>query len=111
MAETLENTSLGQYIFHRLSEGHRREQIEADLIEKGHEERFIRDLIQETAKLRYAKLRSQGLALILSGAFICFLSFLLTITSSFTQSNFHMILYGLTSVGILVIFAGFVKIF
>jgi hypothetical protein len=106
-----ENINLGQQVLNMLNEGTGREQIESILLEKGHDERFVKDLVQETVKLRHARQRSQGLTLILSGAVVCFLSFLLTITSSFSHSSFPMILYGLTSVGIIIVFAGFMKVF
>lgn len=111
MGETTETASLGQQVLGLLHHGKRREEIEQMLLEKGHDERFVKDIVQQTIKLRQAKLRSQGLTLILSGALVCFLSFLLTITSSFTHASFPVVLYGLTSIGILIVFAGFMKVF
>ena len=55
--------------------------------------------------------RNQGVNLIIMGAVVCFLSFLLTITSSFSHGSFPYVLYGLTSCGILIAFAGFTKVF
>ena len=106
-----EQESLGKYVISLLDEGQRREQIESHLLEKGHDESFVKKLVVESVKLRDTRRRSQALALILSGAVICFLSFLLTITSSFTHGTFPYVLYGLTSVGIIVIFAGLMKVF
>lgn len=106
-----ETESLSQYVTSLLNDGQGREQIETNLLEKGHEERFVKDLVREAQKLYASKRRSQGLTLILSGAVICFLSFLLTITSSFSAGSFPMVLYGLTSAGIIVVFIGFMKIF
>lgn len=111
MAETAENTSLSMYVLNLLDQGQNREEIENDLMQKGHEERFVKDLLQETIKLRNAKMRTQGLALILGGALICLVSCVLTISSSVTYNNVPWVLYGLTTVGILVVFAGFVKVF
>ena len=54
---------------------------------------------------------AQGLTLILIGAVICLMSFALSITASETHLNFPLVLYGLTSVGIIVVFAGFMKVF
>ena len=106
-----ESKYLSEYVTSLLDKGQGREQIEKHLLQKGHEERFVKDLVSEAVKLRYSKRRTQGLALILSGAIICFLSFLLTITSSFTHSSFPLVLYGLTSLGIIVVFIGFMRVF
>jgi len=102
---------LSNYVISQLNEGKRKEQIETDLLAKGHDERFVKDLVRESQKLRYAKRRTQGLVLILAGAVVCFASFLLTITSSFSQESFTTILFGLTSIGIVIVFAGFTRVF
>ena len=106
-----EQETLGKYVTGLLEEGQGREQITLHLLEKGHDERFVKELVAETQKLHYAKKRAGALGLILGGAFICFLSFLLTITSSFSHGSFPYVLYGLTSLGIVVVFAGLMKIF
>ena len=111
MASATEMLSLSQYTLSLLEKGCTRDEITSDLLEKGHDELFIQGLVHETFKQRYAKMRSQGLAFILAGALICLLSFALTITSSITHFSFSFVLYGLTSVGILVMFAGLVKLF
>ena len=109
MSQTQHQVS--SYVFDLLDNGQGREQIETDLLRKGHDDAFVRELVHECIKLRNAKRRSQGLVLILVGALICFSSFLLTITSSFTKGNFPMVLFGLTSVGIIIVFTGFMKVF
>jgi hypothetical protein len=87
------------------------EQIEADLLLRGHEPNFAKELVQECVKLHYAKRRAQGLTFILCGAVVCFSSFLLTITSSMTHFSFPLVLYGLTTAGLLLVFTGFMKVF
>lgn len=106
-----EPTSLREYVISLLDNGKGREEIESILLEKGHDERFVKDLVKESIALRHTKRRSQGLTLILTGAVICLLSFALTITSSFTHSSFPLVLYGLTSIGVLIVFAGLMKVF
>ena len=106
-----EGESLSKYVASLFKEGQGREQIETLMLEKGHDEKFVKELVQEAQKLYYAIKRSQGLTLILVGAVICFISFLLTITSSFSHTSFPWVSYGLTSAGILVVFAGFMKVF
>jgi hypothetical protein len=111
MVQLTEHTTLSPYIVNLLDNGKTRDEIEADLVEKGHDVKFVKELVQQTSKLRYARMRAHGLTMILIGGVICFLSFLLTITSTFTSSSFSYVLYGLTSVGIIVVFAGFTKVF
>ena len=104
-------TSLTDYVFALLDEGQGRELIESRLQEKGHDEQFVKELVKEAIKLRQSKRITQGLGFILAGALICFTSFLLTITGTFSQGAFPWVLYGLTSAGIIVVFAGFMRIF
>jgi hypothetical protein len=110
MAEVAQS-SLGDYVLRSLNDGRLRADIEAELMAEGHDERFVKEIVHETVKLRYARRRSQGLAFILVGALICFASFLLTITASGIQGNFSFILYGLTTVGIIFVFSGFTMVF
>src|SRR3569833_1940701 len=106
-----EEKSLNKYVLSMLNNGHSRNAIAQDLREKGHEEQSVTELIAESLKLRANQQRSTGLYLILGGALICFLSFFLTITSSYTAGIFSLVLYGLSSAGIIVVFAGLMKVF
>ena len=106
-----EKQSLSTYVMTLLEEGQGREQIETLLLEKGHDEKFVKELVKEARQLWDTKRRSQGLTLILIGAVMCFLSFVLTITSTFSTGSFPYILYGLTSLGIIVVFTGVMKVF
>lgn len=108
---TEKQASLTDSIMHMLNEGYKREEIITTLLARGHDERYASEMLHETAKLRSNRLRTQGLALILAGAVICLLSCVLTITTSSLNGSFPYVLYGLTTLGILVVFAGFVKVF
>ena len=103
--------SLSNYVISLLNNGDTRDEIIADLMGKGHDERFVKELVTESANLRSLKRRSQALALILGGAAICLASCIFTITNTFSSASFPWVLYGLTSAGIVVVFAGFTKIF
>ncbi len=111
MMEITEHGPLTEKILHMLDEEYGRERITTELLEQGYDEEIVKELVKESIKLRHSKRMSQGLTLILIGAVICFASFLLTITSSFSHSSFPIVLYGMTSAGILVVFAGFTKVF
>lgn len=84
-------------------------QIEAELAKEGIDERHIPEMLQEIKKLRNARRTTRGLWLILAGAATCLGSCIITLSSSY--SNMHMALYGLTSIGILLAFAGLAYIF
>ena len=104
-------TPLNTVIMNLLEEGKGRDHIESFLLEKGHDEYHVKQIVGETIQLRNASRRNSGMSLILVGAVICFASFLLTITSSFSHGSFPYVLYGLTTCGILIAFAGFTKVF
>lgn len=99
------------YIMRRLQEGERRAQIVQELLEQGHEMRFITEIMDEALKLHYARKRSKGLVLIMVGAMVCFTSFLLTISGVVSGDAHGFALFGLTTIGVVIVFAGFVLIF
>lgn len=104
--------SLSQQIIQLLKENQKREQIEALLLHDGHEEYFVKEIVRESIKLYSAKQRSQGLMLILAGAAICLFSCIITMVgSSFSDGSFAFVLYGLTTLGIIIVFAGLMKVF
>jgi len=106
-----ETTTLGQDVLGLLEQGQSREQVEAHLLEQGHDVKYVSELVRETIKFRQAKRMAQGLALIAGGAVICLVSCVLTITLNLSHETFGWVLYGLTSVGIIGIFAGFMRVF
>jgi hypothetical protein len=107
MDNNLKNESPGQYVLRMLEDGTSREQIEQQLVDKGHDRRFAQEIVAEVYTLRNARRRSKGLVLVLVGAVVCFLSFILTITGAFSGEAFNYVLFGLTSVGVIVVFVGF----
>ena len=111
MASLAQDQTVGDHVIVLLKRGQSREDIEAWLITRGHDERFVKELVKEAKKNYETRRRAQGMMLIVCGAIICFTSFLLTVTSAFSFSNLPWVLYGLTSAGILLAFAGFTKIF
>jgi hypothetical protein len=93
------------------TKGYSRQQVADELAAQGHDEHFIQELIQEVTKLRNSKKRVLGLSLILAGALICLVSCICTIMFSLSHGSFAIVLYGLTSVGIILVFAGFTQVF
>lgn len=103
--------TLSSYIIGLLAKGRKKEQIIEDLLEKGHEEHFARQMVAEAIKTRAAKMHTQALTMILVGALICLGSCIITINSDFSSSGLPFVLYGCTTAGIVVVFIGFTKIF
>ena len=103
--------TLSSHIADRLRQGQKKDDIVAALLQDGHEERFARDIVNETAKMRNARALQQGLTLILIGGLMALASCIITIMSSFSSQGFGIVLYGMTTAGIVLIFAGFTKIF
>ncbi len=94
-----------------LDNGLSNEQIIDELHKHGVDERHIPDMLAEIKKLRNARKTSNGLILILIGAVTCLLSCVLTMTSSYSHTAFEIVLYGFTTIGILVVVWGLMKIF
>ena len=111
MSNSPTNETPSAYATRMLESGVPRLQVENDLVANGHDRTFAAEIVTEVAKMRDAKKRSQGLMLILAGAFICFISFLLTVTSAVSGDAYNFVLFGVTSLGVVVIFAGFTKVF
>jgi hypothetical protein len=99
-----------EMVLSALGEGKTRDEIKSTLMAAGVEERFAADLIKEVSKLYRSKRAAKGLTLIAIGALICFLSCVSSLFF-FTQGSFAWTLYGLTSVGVLIVFAGLIKVF
>lgn len=94
-----------------LDNGLNDQQIENELLAAGTDARHIPDMLKEIKRLRNARKTSTGLIYILIGAVVCLLSCVLTMTSTYSHSNFSVVLYGFTTIGIIIVFIGLMKIF
>ena len=84
------------------------QQIRLELAGIGVDERDIPEMLREIKMLRNARNTTKGMYFILAGALMCLFSCIFTLMA--TQSN-GIVLYGLTSLGLVVIFIGLYKIF
>lgn len=75
------------------------------------DEHALRELLQQVKKLRAARNTSTGLIFILIGAALLLLSCAIGIFRFYSDSSLSFALYGLTSLGILVVFVGLIRIF
>lgn len=102
--------NLSNYILEELSNGKNKAEVAAELASRGHDEQLIESMIKDSMQQLAIRRRTKGMALVMVGAFICLLSCVTTILSgSADHSSFTLI--GLTSLGIMVVFAGLMMIF
>ncbi len=111
MTKPNKNETTSQYILRMLENGETRDNIRKELLHQGHGHAFVMEILEETVKLHQSAKRVKGLSFILVGGIICFASFLLTITEVFSGDQYGFVLFGLTSVGVLIAFWGCTKIF
>lgn len=107
MANSHKNVS--EYVLSSFSAGKSKSEILAELLNQGHEEHSVSLILDEAVKQKLANKRTVGCGLILTGAAICLGSCIYSLMA--TYSSLPMSLYGLTTLGILVVFAGLIKIF
>lgn len=91
-----------------LADGLDNKQVEAEMLKMGIDERNVPDLLREFKKMRNARNTTIGLYFILAGALLCLVSCVLTLAFSSASA---FILYGLTSVGVIIVFIGLARIF
>ena len=84
--------------------------IEEELQSKGLNAASISDHLKEYKRLRNAKRQFTGFVLMAIGAFIGFLSCVLTV-SEFFPEWYNFILYGLTIIGVSIVFMGLYFVF
>lgn len=86
------------------------EAIEQQLINEGIPHDYIQEYLKAYQKLKIAKRQNTAFVLLLIGAFLGFLSFLLAVTN--VAPAFHTFnLYGITSIAGIIIFIGLYLLF
>ena len=97
-------------VIESLANGQPKETIELALANLGYDHYQCSTIFEESKKIFQAKKRTKGFTLILVGALICLLSCVYTLaTGSMSMSNFT--LFGLTTLGVIVVFAGLYMVF
>lgn len=91
-----------------LQKGLNNKQVETELLLLGIEERNIPEMLREFTKMRNARNTTIGLYFIMAGALICLISCVLTLAMGSASA---LVLYGLTGVGVIIVFIGLARIF
>ena len=105
------NTSSPQDLRDLLKQGMADKDIEFLLQQQYKDEFLVNNLMSEVKKLRNSQKTASGLIFILVGAAVMLLSCMLTLMGNYSSTNFGLVLYGLTSLGIIIVFIGLIRIF
>ncbi len=87
------------------------DKIRASLHDRYQDEFLVEKLMAEVKKLRNSAKTTSGLIFVFIGAVLLLLSCILTLTGSYSSGTFGPFLFGLTSIGLIIVFIGLVKIF
>jgi hypothetical protein len=94
-----------------IQKGLTNDEIQKVLQQQYQDDYHVMNLMKEVKRLRSSQKTSTGLILILVGAAMLLTSCVLTLTGSYSVGTFGMVLFGLTTVGICIAFAGLIRIF
>jgi hypothetical protein len=94
-----------------VKQGLSNKEIEEKLLFNGYDARFITELLKEISTMRNARKSTRGLTLVLIGALLCLASCILTLSHAFSGNDYTFVLYGVTTLGILIVFGGLIYIF
>ena len=87
------------------------DELLAILIKKGCDESQANEIISELKRIKYLASRQTGVKIILFGCLILLIGFILTCACFHFDAPIHAIMYGFTSVGLLILFVGLMYIF
>ncbi|MCU0433352.1 MAG: hypothetical protein MUC87_07870 [Bacteroidia bacterium] len=93
-----------------LGEGENNDAIIAHLHKKGVDEATITALVDLIRKERYAIRRRRGVKLMLAGAVMLLLGFIITLAFVYSDKSIDYVMYGMTTVGIIIFLWGVVEV-
>jgi len=82
------------------------EYIREQLVIFGADEPTTNEILGQLKKIHYANKRKRGSLIILTGSILLLIGFIMTISNFYANSSFAFVMYGFTSLGLLVIFIG-----
>jgi hypothetical protein len=94
----------------QLEQGEPPDMIELLLLQKCEDAILIAVVLKEARNVHYAVLRKQGFRLILLGCILGVTGFLITLFNFNTSRSIDFAMYGLTTMGMLIVFWGLFKI-
>lgn len=99
-----------EQILQWISENKNTQAIQDELQAQGHKPESIESYIREFKKIKYARRQSRGFIFLLVGAFMGFLSCVLSLTNP-VPDLYYWILYGVTSISISLLCIGLYLVF
>jgi hypothetical protein len=99
-----------QEAYRMLKHGQDNSTITAHLLKKGADNETIAAIVDQLKPLRYAIRRGRGIKLILAGAGLLLLGFILTVVFFHNNQSIDYVMYGLTTIGIVILFWGVVEV-
>ena len=96
-----------QHVFRK---GISEEEVVSELLSSGVSEEDVLSIVAEWKKEKYARQQKMGLMLLVAGSLTCFISCIFTMLNIMPAlTNFF--LYGMTSMGVVVVLGGLVMVF
>jgi hypothetical protein len=96
-----------QHVFRK---GVSEEEVVSELLSSGVSEEDVQSIVAEWKKEKHARQQKMGLMLLVAGSLACFISCVFTMLNIMPAlTNFF--LYGMTSVGVMVVLGGLVMVF
>lgn len=86
------------------------EKITEILLQKHNDEAMVYAVVKKVKSDHYAKHRKEGLIILGVGFVLILLGFLITCFNFHTNQSFTFAMYGLTSIGLIIVFWGLYKI-
>lgn len=86
------------------------EKITEILLQKHNDEAMVYAIVKKVKSDHYAKHRKEGLIILGAGFVLILLGFLITCFNFHSNQSFTFAMYGLTSIGLIVVFWGLYKI-
>lgn len=104
-------TKQPQQLEELLKQGMSDKDIEQLLMSQYQDEFLVKNLMGEVKKMRNSQKTMVGLTLVLAGAFLMLLGFIFAFVGVGAGALIDVFLYGFTTVGLVIVFLGLVKIF
>jgi hypothetical protein len=81
-------------------------EISERLLTEGSDESTAVEIVKQLKLIHYAVKRKRGTMIILTGSILLFIGFVMTVSNFYANESFTYVMYGFTSVGLLLIFVG-----
>ena len=92
------------------TQGESQDNIRKKLLDKGLEDCVLCDVMKAVSTFYFAKRRDRGVGFLIVGSILLVVGFFLTVFLFHANASIDMAMYGLTGVGILILFYGLIEV-